>query len=120
MHLVERQYSLLELANLVVPLGWIYFARRLGLHPWVVLPGLVVAFALVNYRLTAQDPAPTPKPVSRYRIYFIPGFWFALGLAAYLGYLMVQSPALLGTLLACGTLGAVVAAFLRWRHRTSS
>jgi len=120
MRLVERQNSLLDLANWVVPLAWVYLARRLGLHTWVVMTGLAVAFALLNYRLAATDSTPAPRPAPRYRIYFSPGFWFALGLAVYLGYLMVQSPALLAALLACGTLGAVVAAVLRWRHRTSS
>jgi uncharacterized membrane protein YczE len=120
MRLIERQYSFLDLANWVVPLAWVYLARRLGLHASVVFAGLAAAFALVNYRLASSDSAPAPKPAPRFRIYFAPGFWFALGLAVYLGYLMVQSPALLGTVLACGTLGAVVAAFLRWRHRASS
>jgi hypothetical protein len=50
-------------------------------------------------------------------MYYFPGFWLGLALAAYLGYLLVQSQWLLWTLLVSGTLGAVGATFLRWRRR---
>ncbi|MGC2194294.1 MAG: hypothetical protein WA628_06440 [Terriglobales bacterium] len=46
--------------------------------------------------------------------------WLGLALALYLGYLVVQSQWLLRALIVGGTIGVVVATFLRWRFSQES
>ena len=53
MRRLERQYNFLDLANWMVPLGWIFLA------------GLRLAFFAVNYRVIVSEGAPvleTPPP----------------------------------------------------------
>jgi hypothetical protein len=113
MRLLERQYKVLDLANWIAPLGWIFVARRLHFSSWLVLAGLLLAFLCVNYRISFSEGVPAPEATPRRPrpIYCFPGSWLGLALAACLGDLLVQSQWLLGTLLVSGTLGAVVATF---------
>lgn len=119
MGLVERQYNLVDFANVVVPLVWVALASRFHFPAWLALTGFLLLFILVNYRVGFHDSVPPqpPPPQRQRRIYFQPGFWFVLALIAYLAYLVMRSGWFLWTLLISGTLGILVAVFLRWKNR---
>jgi hypothetical protein len=63
MRLLERQYNFLELANWIVPLGWIFLAHRFHFPSWLLLAGPLLAFLRVNYKLSEGVPAPEARPV---------------------------------------------------------
>lgn len=115
MRLVERQYTFLDLANWVVPIGLILIARQLHISSWLVFVGLMLGFICVNYKPALSEGAPTGHREKPRPLYSRPVFWLGLALAAYLGYLLLQSQWFLWTLIVGGTIGALVATFLRWR-----
>ena len=121
MRLVEHHYKLLDLANWIVPLGWMFAAMQFHLPAWMVLGGFLIGFLAVNFRLDRFEGEPANElPFRRHPVYARPSFWLLLGLPAYLVYLVFQSRWLLWYLLIAGMIGFAVAVLLRRRYQRAS
>jgi len=122
MTIVERQYNFLDLANFIVPMGWVFLANKFHYSWWLFGSVLLFSFFCVNYRISFSSAVSDKSEIKKQEVpfYASPGAWLVFTIAAYLGYLLLQSRWLLEMLLMTGAIGVAVASLLRDLRRHQS